>query len=202
MIRNRTIQLIYQTAFCTLGLLGVVASLGFFEMDFRWDFYIMYTNLSGYFCVIVSLMELYETARKHEDGYVTAHPLLKFIGMLGILLTFMVFNLMLAHAPGRNPADNYKIASVLLHVVLPVTYILYVFIHAAIHHFDTSVMNYLGSEPLIYPYFFLNPEKAGVTGVVKWCLALVLLFVIAGFIFMGIDRLIKRLQARVKTEWM
>lgn len=148
MIRNRTIQLIYQTAFCTLGLLGVVASLGFFEMDFRWDFYIMYTA---------------DWILFYKKGMV-------------------------------------KITYPFLSMMLPVTYILYVFIHAAIHHFDTSVMNYLGSEPLIYPYFFLNPEKAGVTGVVKWCLALVLLFVIAGFIFMGIDRLIKRLQARVKTE--
>ncbi len=32
MIRNRTAQIIYQTAYITLGLLGFVASLGFFEM--------------------------------------------------------------------------------------------------------------------------------------------------------------------------
>ena len=31
MIKNRTIQLIFQTIYCTLGFVGVVASLGIFD---------------------------------------------------------------------------------------------------------------------------------------------------------------------------
>ena len=39
MIKNRTAQLIYQTIYCTLGLVGSIASLGIFDniKTIRWD---------------------------------------------------------------------------------------------------------------------------------------------------------------------
>lgn len=39
--------------------------------------------------------ELVQTARKRNDSYVGFSPVLKFVGMLSILLTFFVFNIML-----------------------------------------------------------------------------------------------------------
>ena len=94
---NRTAQLIYQTFYCALGLVGIVASFGIFDdfTMFRWDFYVHFTNLSNYFCIAVMIASLVQTARKKEDSYVTAVPVLKFIGVLAILLTFVVFNVML-----------------------------------------------------------------------------------------------------------
>lgn len=227
MIKNRNLQLLFQTAYCTLGLVAVAASLGLFDMRFQWDFYIFFTNLSNYFCIAVMFMELKQTLKKNEDSLVTAHPLLKFVGMLGILLTFLVFNLLLANAADRDPRDNFKVSSVLLHVVLPLmytadwilfykkgkvkvsypflslifplTYLGYIYAHAAIKHFDSSVMNLSGVTPLIYPYFFLNPEKSGVLGVVGWCAGLVVLFAIGGFIFMGVDRLLLKIKGGPKN---
>ena len=40
MIKNRTVQLIFQTVYCTLGFVGCVASLGIFDNIniIRWDF--------------------------------------------------------------------------------------------------------------------------------------------------------------------
>ena len=49
--------------------------------------------------------------------------MLKFIGILGILLTFLVFNIMLVGAEGRDPQANWRIGSLCFHVVLPVMYI-------------------------------------------------------------------------------
>ena len=105
MIKNRTVQLIYETVYCTLGLVGFVACLGVFDnvSMIRWDFYVHFTNLSNFLCVGVMLAGLIQTAKKKEDSYVSAVPLLKFIGVLGILLTFLVFNIMLAGAAGRDP---------------------------------------------------------------------------------------------------
>ena len=50
MIKNRTLQLIYQTVYCTLALVGSVACLGIFDdiKLFRWDFYVYFTNLSNF----------------------------------------------------------------------------------------------------------------------------------------------------------
>ena len=212
MIKNRTIQLIYQTVYCTLALVGSVACLGIFDdiKLFRWDFYVYFTNLSNFLCFGVMLVALIQTIKRKEDGYVTATPLLKFIGMLGILLTFLVFNFLLAGAADRNPQLNWRIGSICFHVVLPLMYIadwflfyerkkttwrypiasisfplgyaIFLLIHAAILGFDTSILTPTGTT-LIYPYFFVNLETQGVPGVLMWIAILSVAFVAIGFAF-------------------
>ena len=219
---NRTAQLIYQTFYCALGLVGIVASFGIFDdiTMFRWDFYVHFTNLSNYFCIAVMLVQLIQTAKKKEDSYVTAVPVLKFIGVLAILLTFVVFNVMLAGAPGRDPQLNWRVGSLLAHVVLPIMYIVdwflfrergalkwhypiacvafplaymvFILIQAAILKFDTSILIPGTSTPLIYPYFFVNLETQGVGGVAKWAALMFVGFMAIGYVFYGIDRLLSR----------
>lgn len=227
MIKNRTAQLIYQTIYCTLGLVGIIASLGIFDdiSNVRWDFYVHFTNISNYFCIAVMLTALIQTAKKKEDNYVSTMPMVKFIGMLGILLTFFVFNIMLAGAEGRDPQLNWRIGSLCFHVILPIMYIadwflfyerkktkwyyplasigfplayvIFIFMQAAILKFDTSIMIPTTSTPLIYPYFFLNLETQGFGGVIKWILILLVAFVALGYLFFGLDRIIK---AKVQTK--
>ena len=223
MIKNRTAQLVFQTIYCTLGLVGCIACLGIFDdfRTFRWDFYVYFTNISNFLCFGVMLAGLIQTIKKKEDSYVSAAPLLKFIGMLGILLTFLVFNIMLAGAEGRDPQLNWRIGSLTFHVVLPVMYIadwflfyerkqckwyypiasvsfplayvIFLLIQAVILRFDTSILTPTGSKtPLIYPYFFVNLETQGVGGVLMWICILSVAFIAIGFAFYGIDRLEKK----------
>ena len=221
MIKNRTLQLIYQTVYCTLALVGSVACLGIFDdiKLFRWDFYVYFTNLSNFLCFGVMLTALIQTIKKKEDGFVSSCPLLKFIGMLGIVLTFLVFNLMLAGAEGREPQLNWRIGSICFHVVLPLMYIadwflfyerkkttwrypiasisfplayaIFLLIHAAILGFNTSILTPTGAT-LIYPYFFVNLETQGVPGVLMWIAILSVAFVAMGFGFYGLDRISKK----------
>lgn len=220
MIKNRTAQLIFQTIYCTLGFVGIVASFGIFDdiTAFRWDFYVYFTNISNYLCIGIMFAALIQTVRKKEDSFVTTAPLMKFIGMLGILLTFLVFNIMLAG--NRDPQLNWRIGSLTFHVVLPIMYVahwflfyerkkckwfyplasvafplaylVFIFIHAAIMKFDTSVLLPGTTTPLIYPYFFVNLETQGVAGVAKWIAILLTAFVVVGFIFLGIDKIGKK----------
>lgn len=214
MIKNRTAQLIFQSFFCAIGLIGIVASLGIFDdvMNPRWDFYVHFTNLSNYLCIGIVFAELAETAKKKADSYVNTAPFLKFIGVLAILLTFLVFNFLLAGQPDRDPQANWRIASISFHVILPVMYVLdwllfyehkkvrwfypltsvvfpllyvtFVYVRAAIVNFNPEV-------PYLYPYFFLNLETQGVAGVAKWVAMLFLGFIALGYIFYGIDKVIK-----------
>ena len=220
MIKNRTAQLIFQTAYCTLGLVGCIASLGIFDdiNTIRWDFYVHFTNISNFLCIGVMLAALIQTAKKKEDSFVTAVPLLKFVGMLGILLTFLVFNIMLAGA--RDPQLNWRIGSLAFHVVLPIMYIadwflfyerknskwyypiasigfpifyaVFLFIQAVILKFDSSILIPTTTTPLIYPYFFVNLETQGVGGVIKWIVILSVAFVAVGYVFFGLDKLGKK----------
>ena len=141
-------------------------------------------------------------------------------GMLGILLTFLVFNILLAGAEGRDPQANWRIGSLCAHVVLPImyvgdwflfyerrkckwnypilsiafplTYVTFIYIQAAIMKFDTSILIPGTTTPLIYPYFFLNLETQGVGGVIKWVVILLVAFVVVGYLFLGIDKLGKK----------
>ena len=222
MIKNRTAQLIFQTIYCTLGLVGCIAGLGIFDNInvIRWDFYVHFTNISNFFCIGVMLAALIQTARKKEDSFVTAAPLLKFIGMLGILLTFLVFNIMLAGAEGRDPQANWRIGSLTFHVVLPILYIAdwflfrqrklckwyypfasigfplayvaFLLIQAIILKFDSSILIPSTTTPLIYPYFFVNLDTQGLGGVLMWIGILSVAFVVVGYLFFGLDRLGKK----------
>lgn len=220
MIKSRTAQLIYQTVYCTLGLVGCVATVGIFDNIhmLRWDFYVHFTNLSNFLCLGIMLAALIGTAKRKEDGPVTTAPVLKFVGMLGILLTFLVFNIMLAGA--RDPQLNWRVGSLCFHVVLPImyvadwflfyerkkakwyyplastlfpiAYVVFIFIQAAILKFDTSILIPGTTTPLIYPYFFVNLETQGVGGVVKWIVILLIAFVALGYVFFGLDKLTKQ----------
>ena len=222
MIKNRTAQLIFQTIYCTLGLVGFVACLGIFDnvSIIRWDFYVHFTNISNFLCIGVMLASLIETAKKKEDSYVTVAPVLKFIGVLGILLTFLVFNIMLAGAEGRDPQANWRIGSLCFHVVLPIMYIadwflfrerrnckwyyplvsicfplgyaIFLLIQATILKFDSSILIPTTTTPLIYPYFFVNIDNLGVGGVLTWVGILAVAFAAVGFLFFGLDRLDKK----------
>ena len=200
--------------------MGIVASFGIFD-DYtmlRWDFYVHFTNLSNYLCVGIMAAQLVQTAKKKEDSYVTAVPLLKFIGVLAILLTFVVFNALLAG--DRDPQLNWRVGSLLSHVVLPImfiadwflfrergkvkwyypiasagfplAYVLFILVQAMILKFDTSILIPGTNTPLIYPYFFVNLETQGVAGVAKWAAVMFVAFMTVGFVLYGIDRILKR----------
>ena len=219
-MKNRTAQLIWQTCYCTLALVAIVGSIGLYDMKFTRSFYIYFTNLSNYLAAGIMLAELIQTARKRDNGFVTVAPRLRFISMLGLVLTFLVFNLLLARDPARDPALNYKVECMLCHIVLPVMYVIdwlmfyehgkvrwtwpvlsalypiayliYVFAHAALWRFGSGVMNHAGAAPVIYPYFFLNPEKVGINGVAMWIGVLLIGFILGGFLFLLVDRLMMK----------
>ena len=224
MIKNRTTQLIYQTIYCTLGLVGCIASLGIFDNIniIRWDFYVHFTNISNYFCLGVMVVGLIQTIRKKEDSYVSSTPALKFIGMLGILLTFLVFNIMLAGDATRDPQLNWRVGSLLFHVLLPIMYIAdwflfyerkqckwyypiysvgfplayvaFLLVQAIILGFDSSIFIPTTTTPLIYPYFFVNPnhKNQGIPGVLMWIGILAVVFIVVGFMFYGLDKIGKK----------
>lgn len=219
MIKSRTAQLIFQTIYCTLGLVGIIASLGIFDniRVIRWDFYVHLTNVSNFLCIGVMVASLIQTIKKKEDSYVTAAPLIKFIGMVGILLTFLVFNLMLAGAEGRDPQANWRIGSLCFHVVLPILYIadwflfrergtakwyyaiasisfpffyvVFLLIQAIILKFDSSILIPTTTTPLIYPYFFLDIDTQGLPTVLMWIGIVAVVVTTVGFLFFGLDNL-------------
>ena len=217
MIRNRTVQLIFQSFYVALGLVGIVASLGVFDdvLNLRWDFYVHFTNLSNYLCIGIVFAELVQTAKKKADSYVSVATFLKFIGVLAILLTFLVFNFLLAGQPDRAPQANWRVASICFHVILPVMYffdwllfyehkkirwfyplasVVFPMLYVVFVYVRAAILSFNPQAPYIYPYFFLNLETQGVAGVTKWIVILFVGFIALGYIFYGIDKIVKSKQ--------
>lgn len=219
MIKNRTVQLIYQTAFCTLGIVGIIASMGIFDYNFKAEFYVYFTNLSNYFCIGIVFAELIQTIKRQDDDYVKTSPILKFIGMLAILLTFIIYNFILA--ADKEMRSNFKINSVLLHIVLPIMYLVdwilfyehkkikwtypmialsFPFVYAVFIFGRAWILNFDPTAPHIYPYFFLNLDKLGVLGVMKWLGIIFVLFATLGYGVYGLDRLLVFIKNKIKKD--
>ncbi len=214
MIKNRTVQLMFQTAFCTLGIVGILASLGLFQGIYIRNFYVYFTNLSNYMCIGIMFAELIQTVRKKENSYTSILPALKFMGIISILLTFFVFNFLLADE--NTLQNNLSISNVLLHQVLPLMYVADWFlfyehkklkwyypllsviiplVYVGFIFIRAEIMNGVGY--LIYPYFFLNVNDIGWSGVLRWIGILLITFVIMGYAFVLIDRFIKSSKTKV-----
>lgn len=215
MRKQRLFQIIYLLIACTIGVLGTFESMRLFSSRFKWDFYVYFTNLSNYFCLIILFIELGQTLFKKKDDYITIFPKLKFVGMMAILLTFIVFNFVLSS--GMSIKQLLKFESLSFHFIMPIlfigdwflfyerkkmdwkyplygltfplAYLLFIIIHAAILDFDTTIISLNGYSPLIYPYFFIDFEQNGITGVLKYCFIIVLGLIVVGYLFYFIDHI-------------
>ena len=58
MIKNRLTQVVFQTVYVVLGVFGIMASTGYFKQALAPYFYIYYTNISNYLCVMFMFVSL------------------------------------------------------------------------------------------------------------------------------------------------
>ena len=165
------------------------------------------------------LVELHDTANKHEDSFVTTHPVVKFSALLSILLTFIIYNFILSAL--RDPKSSFTVGSITLHIILPLMFILdyvlfyehgklkwyypwlatvfpllyvvFVFVHAGLYRFDASILCFDKTVPFIYPYFFLNIDKLGILGVLSSIIIILVCFIVVGYVIMFIDRLFDKI---------
>ena len=78
----------------------------------------------------------------------------------------------------------------------PLAYVIFLLIQAIILKFDSSILIPTTTTPLIYPYFFVNLDTQGVSGVLMWIGILSAAFVLVGFLFFGLDRLGKKILVK------
>jgi len=209
MVKNKLAQVIYQVVFCTLAVFGILGSLGYFKAAFSQNFYLYYTNLSNYICMgfmVAALIDSIKKARKNEHGAVNVAPTFNFLCVIMILVTFLVYNILLAKA--YSVADYFlSTSNLLLHVILPIMFI----VHWAVfcehgqlrwfHPFLCTVMPLIyvfvilvrsvilhgKTGTLLYPYFFLDVDTLGWSGVFAYLAALVVIFIAIGYVFYGFD---------------
>lgn len=142
MQNNKIAQIVYRTIYITLGFIGIIGSFGYFNRSFNQDFYVMYTNLSNYFCIGVTLYLLIKNIRnKDENKISTSMSIIRFISVIMILVTFFVYNILLAK--DKTISDYFfSISNLIMHLILPLMFLV-----------DWILFNNHNNAKWYYPFF-------------------------------------------------
>lgn len=144
MQNNKIAQIVYRTIYITLGFIGIIGSFGYFNRSFNQDFYVMYTNLSNYFCIGVTLYLLIKNIRNKDGNKIsTSMSIIRFISVIMILVTFFVYNILLAK--DKTISDYFfSISNLIMHLILPLMFLV-----------DWILFNNHNNAKWYYPFYQL-----------------------------------------------
>lgn len=209
MAKKKVRQLVFETVYLVLALFGLLNSLGYFSADFNEEFYVYYTNLSNYICMGIMVAAWINTYKQLTGKKVkrnTAAPVFTFLGVIMILVTFLVYNILLAN---ENTVVEYftSQSNMILHVILPVMFVVHWFVFCEhptlrVYHPLLSVVMPLiyvafiviraavipaDVDTVRYPYFFLDIPTLGVGGFLTWIAVLLVIFIAIGYVLYALD---------------
>lgn len=210
-VKNRIISVLLKTAVIVSALIGIILSALAATKTFMGGtrMFMYFTIQSNIAVALISLIGIFLLMRNRPIG--TAWQVIKFVGTVSITLTGAVFTFVLAPTLG---AHAWNAQNTLTHVAVPVLSIADFFVTGVYGSIQKKNIPYVILPPLAYviyagiaysagweffpgvnyPYFFLNwgsPAGAfGFTnglpfmGCVWWILALLLLILAAGYLYL------------------
>ena len=206
-IRNRRLSIIFKLLLCTAASLGILIQMGAFEGTLRWSVLNYYTLMSNALCALYFFFEMLSIG----SGADTPLPGLKGAVVTGITITGLVYHFVLAGSfqmQGTlslsnvllhyavpvmavadwllfSPKGTYRLSSPFLWLLLPNGYFLYATVRVALG----ATLGYGGNR---YPYPFLNADALGWGQVLLNGLVLNLFFLLLGFLYLFLDRLMAK----------
>lgn len=190
MIKNTKASFIYKSIYLVIGFIGLFLATEIYTGTFNDGFFVYYTNLSNLvaFSLMVYLWFIeYQILKGKPNTF--KYPSVRFVITIMILVTLIIYNTLLGnmfdptywrvrnvimHLVGPmmvvidfllfNPKNNLKWRAILESLILPY---LYVIVTLIIGLFTNS-----------YPYFFLDVNNIGYSGVLGWVFILTLGFLV------------------------
>lgn len=164
-------------------------------LDVLWRCYVYFTLLTNTFVTLV----MARAAWKPESLAGLNAPRVELMAVTSIMFVCIVYNLLLA--PRWDPQGWQKVADVIVHDIVPVTFLLFWALrpHGALKWKDAAFAAlwplayavYGLSRGLIdnfYPYFFMDPTTASYGQIAFNLLGLVLAFGLGALLLIGISR--------------
>lgn len=207
MVQSRKLRITFQVLYCALAVLGFAAQLGLFQGVLNQSYLVFYTNLSNLLCMLFMFASLARSLSAKETGDFA--PGLKFVFMIMILVTFILYNVLLANYPSifayfaslKNGLNHCVLPILfildwfmfyergkarwtwpLLSIFPPFLYVIYILIRA-------RILEITGRRAaVIYPYFFLNLDNLGWAGFLRWMAILLVAFLILGYVLCLLDQ--------------
>ncbi|AMF85148.1 hypothetical protein D3854_05100 [Streptococcus mutans] len=197
----------FRSLIALLGLIGVSIQI----KQSGWGMLLYYTTLSN---VIVFSFLTYLVIKEKRNGSINSDPkLLRLKGgvTMTIMITFMVYHFLLA--PKVRSYDYYTIRNFLVHYIVPLSTIFdtlicdrrkiyrwfdpIIWTCLPLLYFGFALINGLllkwpipGTADSPFPYFFINMNKYGAQQVLINALVIALLYLLFGYILLGIKQMI------------
>ena len=218
-MKKRVAQLIFCGVYCILASIGLLLDFGAFGGGFSTRPFVYYTSLSNMLCSAFMFILLFRQLGKRKTEL---WPLGKYIFVVMILLTAIVYNLLLNSysslgayfASAKNVLYHlilpamfvldwfffYKRGRVkpgypLLALAIPLAYVVYILVRAFV------VKSAGMTVSVLYPYFFLNVDRLGWSGFVLWIGILLVMLLLLGYGLYGLDRLMFRRKTSEKVTY-
>ena len=163
-------------------------------------FFLYFTNLGNLYCLALMVNELVRLIRRKSLSL----PLLQweFGGLISILVIGAVYNLLLGDPTSAAYWANKP--SVCLHLITPILYAIYFLSTRPVRKVDVGGIQCSILLPYLYiafiytrhlitgdqwfPYFFLDINRIGWSGALGWIIALTVVFVLTGIIFIQLGK--------------
>ena len=192
---NRTIRFIIVILYIAVATYGCLSS-----WLYGTRFFLYFTNLGNLYCLALMVNELVRLLRHKPISL----PLLQweFGGLITILVIGAVYNLLLGDPTSAAYWANKP--SVCLHLITPILYTIYFLstrpvCKVTVGGLQSSIfipylyIAFIYTRHLItgdswFPYFLLDVQRIGWCGAMVWIIALTVVFVLLGLIFIYLGK--------------
>ena len=220
-IKSKTASILWKVVILCFGIYGLLDGAGILAGSYDSNFPHMFTNISnlfacGYFACAVAWL----AGRRDDDNAVTFAPTAKYTTTVSLLVTALIAHFMLFDAMFQG--GHIVMHLVALHYVVPIMTLLdwalfdekgqmpkwgplawlslvlayLVFVMVGVGAFGLYLGGGTTADVSSYPYTFLDPAIAGVGGVLTFCGAMLVAFIVLGYALFGIDHLLGRGEHR------
>ena len=192
---SRTLRIITVILYIAVAIYGCFSS-----WLYGTRFFLYFTNLGNLYCLALMVNELVRLIRRKPLSL----PLLQweFGGLISILVIGAVYNLLLGDPTSAAYWANKP--SVCLHLITPILYAIYFLSTRPVRKVDVGGIQCSILLPYLYiafiytrhlitgdqwfPYFFLDINRIGWSGALGWIIALTVVFVLTGIIFIQLGK--------------
>ena len=212
-IKNRVVALMYRCVLIVVCGIGLYITTGLYRGSFSSNSLVYYTTLSNLLCFLFYILLIILNAANLEKGDKVARvffPHLKGAFTLMITITMMVYHFMLAGL--YTDGDfSFQLQNLILHYIVPIMVIfdwilfdpkqifrrtdpLYwlsiPILYAVFSLIRAEIGGMLPGRSTRYPYFFLDIDEIGWSGVLTYVALFALVFAILGYVIWALDRFI------------
>ena len=193
---SRIFRYIAVVLYILVAAYGCISSWQYYDARF----FLYFTNLGNLYCLVLMVNELMRLIRRKSLSL----PLLQweFGGLISILVIGAVYNLLLGDPTSAAYWANKP--SVCLHLITPILYAIYFLCTRPVRKvtvggIQSSILlpylyiafiytrHFITGDPW-FPYFFLDINCIGWLGAMCWIIALTVVFVLTGIIFIYLGK--------------